>query len=402
MTAPLALTVKPPALGRLQAGHPWIYANELASPPKTATPGALVDVRTAQGAWIGRGYYNPKSVIAVRLLSREAVEIDAAFIARAINRAQALRDAVIPGDEAYRVVFGEADGLPGLIVDRYGSVLVVQILTAGMDRLTDAIVGALVDRFAPTAIVARHDAGSRKLEGLPVEKRLLHGAKPDCVLVTKNGLAFEVDVWEGQKTGLFLDQSANYRAIAPWTKGARVLDTFCYAGAWGLHALRHGAVSVLGLDASEKALTTARANASRNGLSERAEYRRVDVFDELRKLLAAGARYELIILDPPSFAKARKDKAGALRGYKEINRLGMSLLAPGGVLATCSCSHPIDAASFHHVLVEAAADAKRTFRLIARRTQGPDHPIILGIPETEYLQCVLLQDRANGARTSDA
>jgi 23S rRNA (cytosine1962-C5)-methyltransferase len=356
----------------------------------------VVDVRTAQGAWIGRGYYNPKSVIAVRLLSRDAADIDAAFLAHAINRAQALRDAVVPGEEAYRVVFGEADGLPGLIVDRYGSVLVVQILTAGMDQWTDAIVGALVDRFKPAAIVARNDAGSRKLEGLSVEKRLLHGAKPDRVLVTKNGMQFEVDVWEGQKTGLFLDQSANYRAIATWAKGARVLDTFCYAGAWGLHALDHGAVSVLGLDASERALATAAANAARNGLSERVEYRRVDVFDELRTMLAAGARYELVILDPPSFAKARKDKAGALRGYKEINRLGMSLLAPGGVLVTCSCSHPIDAATFHDVLVEAASDAKRTFRLIERRTQGPDHPIVLGIPETEYLQCVMMQERTDG------
>jgi 23S rRNA (cytosine1962-C5)-methyltransferase len=325
------------------------------------------------------------------------VEIDAAFIAGAINRAQSLRDAVVPGEEAYRVVFGEADGLPGLIVDRYGSVLVVQILTAGMDRLTDLIVNALVDRFQPAAIVARNDAGSRKLEGLPVEKRLLHGAKPDRVVVAKNGLSFDVDVWEGQKTGLFLDQSANYRAIAAWAKGARVLDTFCYAGAWGLHALHYGAASVLGLDASERALATATANASRNGLSERVEYRRVDVFDELRALVATEARYELVILDPPSFAKARKDKARALRGYKEINRIGMSLLAPGGVLVTCSCSHPIDAAAFHEVLVEAASDAKRTFRLIERRTQGPDHPIVLGIPETEYLQCVILQDRT-GAR----
>jgi 23S rRNA (cytosine1962-C5)-methyltransferase len=385
--------VKAPALGRLNAGHPWIYANELSRPPKSATPGSIVDVRSAQGAWIGRGYYNPKSVIAVRLLSRDAVEIDAAFIARAINRAQALRESVVPGEEAYRVVFGEADGLPGLIVDRYGSVLVVQILTAGMDRLTDAIVDALVDRFQPAAIVARNDAGSRKLEGLAVEKRMLHGAKPDRVVVIKNGLRFDVDVWEGQKTGLFLDQSANYRAIAPWAKGARVLDTFCYAGAWSLHALHYGALSVLGLDASESALATATANASANGLRERVAYRRVDVFDELRALLAGGERYELIVLDPPSFAKARKDKAGALRGYKEINRLGMSLLAPGGVLVTCSCSHPIDAATFHDVLVEAASDAKRAFRLIERRTQGLDHPIVLGIPETEYLQCVMLQER---------
>ncbi|MEW6684505.1 MAG: class I SAM-dependent rRNA methyltransferase [Nitrospirota bacterium] len=393
MTPRLTLTVKSDALSRLASGHPWIYANELTRPPKTIEPGALVDVQTSRGVWIGRGYYNPRSVIAVRLLSREPLDIDDVFFARAIARAQALRDRVVPGEEAYRAVFGEADGLPGLIVDRYGPVLVTQFLTAGMDRLTGAIVKALIERYRPAAIIGRNDAGSRKLEGLPVEKRLLYGEKPDRAVVARNGLEFEVDVWEGQKTGLFLDQAANYRAIAPWCKGTRVLDTFCYAGAWGLHALRHGAVSVLGLDASEKALATASANASRNGLSERVEYRRVDVFNELRTLLAAGARYELIILDPPAFAKTRKDKAGALRGYKEINRLGMSLLTPGGVLVTCSCSHPIDPATFHEVLVEAARDARRTFRLIARRTQGPDHPIVLGIPETEYLQCVILQDR---------
>jgi 23S rRNA (cytosine1962-C5)-methyltransferase len=394
MTTRLTLTVKPTALPRLATGHPWIFANELARPPKTAAPGCLVDVRTSRDGWIGRGYYNPKSVIAVRLLAREAVDIDQAFFARAIAAAQALRDRALPGEDAYRAVFGEADGLPGLIVDRYGSVLVAQILTAGMDRLTDAIVDALVDRYQPAAIVARNDAGSRKLEGLAVEKRVLYGALPSDLIITKNGLHFGVDVWEGQKTGFFLDQSANYRALAPWAKGARVLDAFCYAGAWGLHALHQGAAGVLGLDASEKALAAARSNAARNGLSERAEYRRGDVFDDLRHLLAADARYDLIILDPPSFAKARKDRVRALRGYREINRLGMSLLAPGGVLVTCSCSHPIDPATFHGVLVAAAGDAQRTFRLIARRTQGPDHPIVLGIPETEYLQCVILQDRA--------
>lgn len=388
----LTLAVKSEALPRLTSGHPWIYANELARPPKAVHPGSLVDVRTTRGAWIGRGYYNPRSVIAVRLLAREPVEIDETFFTRTIDRAQALRDRVVPGDDACRIVFGEADGLPGLIVDRYGPVLVTQFLTAGMDRFTDAIVKVLVARHHPTAIIGRNDSGARKLEGLVVEKRLLYGDKPERVFVTKNGLRFEVDVWDGQKTGLFLDQSANYRAIAPWANGARVLDTFCYAGAWGLHALQYGAASVLGLDASEKALAAAQANASHNGLVHRVEYRRADVFDELRTLAAGTGRYELIVLDPPSFAKSRKDKAGALRGYKEINRLGMSLLTPGGVLVTCSCSHPIDAQMFHQVLVDAAADAKRPFRLIERRTQSPDHPIVLGIPETEYLQCVILQD----------
>jgi 23S rRNA (cytosine1962-C5)-methyltransferase len=263
-----------------------------------------------------------------------------------------------------------------------------------MDRMTDSIVSALVDRYRPAAIIARNDAGSRKLEGLAVEKRLLYGALPSELVITKNGLQFGVDVWEGQKTGFFLDQSANYRTLARWAKDARVLDAFCYAGAWGLHALRHGAAGVLGLDASEKAVAAARENAARNGLSERAEYRRGDVFNELRRLFTANARFDLIILDPPSFAKTRKDKPGALRGYKEINRLGMSLLAPGGVLVTCSCSHPIGSAIFHDVLVDAATDAGRTLRVLTRRTQDLDHPIVLGIPETEYLQCVILQDCA--------
>lgn len=394
MDAMLTLTVKSTAQARLASGHPWIYANELTRPPKSCEPGRTVDVRTGRGEWIGRGYYNPKSVIAVRLLAREPVAFDRAFFARAIERAQALRNRVLPGEDAYRVVFGEADDLPGLIVDRYGSVLVAQLLTAGMDRLTDAIVDALVARFSPTAIVARNDTGSRKLEGLPAEKRLLYGTPPAELVIAKNGLEFELDAWEGQKTGFFLDQSANYRALTPWAKDARVLDAFCYSGAWGLHALRDGAASVLGLDASEKALAMARANARRNGLDGRAEYRRADVFTELRRLLAAAERYDLIILDPPAFAKTRKDKPRALRGYQEINRLAMSLLSPGGTLATCSCSHPIDGPSFHDALVEAATDAKRAFRVLARRTQGPDHPIVLGIPETQYLQCVILQERS--------
>jgi 23S rRNA (cytosine1962-C5)-methyltransferase len=393
MDAMLTLTVKSTALGRLSSGHPWIYANELAKPPKTSEPGRVIDVRTGRGEWIGRGYYNPKSVIAVRLLAREAVAIDQAFFGRRIERAQALRERVISGEDAYRVVFGEADDLPGLIVDRYGSVLVAQVLTAGMDRLTDEILNALIARFHPAAIVARNDAASRKLEGLPTEKRLLYGTMPSDLVITKNGLQFAIDVWEGQKTGFFLDQSANYRALAPWAKDARVLDAFCYSGAWGLHALREGAASVLGLDASENALAAAHLNARRNGLDGRAEYRRADVFTELRRLLAARERYDLIILDPPSFAKTRKDKPRALRGYKEINRLAMSLLWPGGTLVTCSCSHPIDGPSFHEMLVEAATDAKRAFRVTARRTQGPDHPIVLGIPETEYLQCVILHER---------
>lgn len=259
------LIVRSKALQRIRTGHPWIYANELARMPKHWEPGQLVNLKTETGAWIGRGYYNSNSVIAVRLLTREDVSIDETFFDQKIQNAQALRERLLPGEEAYRVVFGEADGLPGLIIDRYGSVLAAQFLTAGMERLSDIILKILISRFNPTVIVARNDTQSRKLEGLPVEKKLLYGKLPDSLIIHKNGMSFEVDVWEGQKTGFFLDQSENYKTLASFVRGKRVLDAFCYTGAWGLHALQYGAASVLGLDSSEKAIQQARANARRNG-----------------------------------------------------------------------------------------------------------------------------------------
>jgi 23S rRNA (cytosine1962-C5)-methyltransferase len=385
------LIIRSKVLQRLRTGHPWIYSNELARTQKHCEPGQLVNVKTGDGDWIGRGYYNPLSVIAVRLLTREDVPINEGFFEGKIQQAQTLRERLLPGEEAYRLVFGEADGLPGLIIDRYGSVLVTQFLTAGMDRLRDLILKILINRFQPTAIIARNDAPSRKLEGLPVEKKLLYGELPASVVISKNGLSFEVDVLEGQKTGFFLDQSENYRALAGLAKGKRVLDAFCYTGAWGLHALHYGATSVLGLDSSEKAIQQARANAKQNGMENRATFQEEEVFDGLRKLLEKDERYDLIILDPPSFVKNRKELKDAIRGYKEINRLAMLLLTTEGILVTCSCSHLMDATIFRSILVDAAADAKKSFRIMAWRTQGPDHPIILGIPETEYLKCVILQ-----------
>jgi 23S rRNA (cytosine1962-C5)-methyltransferase len=385
------LLIRSKTLQRLRTGHPWIYANELVRTPKHWEPGQLVNVKADSGDWVGRGYYNHSSVITIRLLTREDIPIDENFFDREILQAQALRERLLPGEEAYRLVFGEADGLPGLIIDRYGSVLVAQFLTAGMERLSDVISKVLINRFRPTAIVARNDTPSRKLEGLPVEKKLLYGELPTRVVISKNGLSFEVDVWDGQKTGFFLDQSENYRALAKLAQGKRVLDTFCYTGAWGLHALHYGATCVLGLDSSEKAIQQARANAKRNGMENRATFQVEEVFNGLRKLLAKGERYDLIILDPPSFAKNRRELKDAIRGYKEINRLAMMLLTNDGILITCSCSHLIDQATFHDMLVAAAADADRSLRIVSQRTQGPDHPIVLSIPETQYLQCVTLQ-----------
>jgi 23S rRNA (cytosine1962-C5)-methyltransferase len=391
MTPLPTLTLKPQAAKRFKTGHPWIFSNELVFLPKVLEPGQMVDLKNHIGEWVGRGYFNPRSLIAVRLLSREAVAIDEEFLDKKILQAQSLREQWLPGEEAGRLVFGEADGLPGLIIDRYGPVFAAQFLTAGMDRLIEPVVQVLVKRYQPAAVIARNDTASRVLEGLPQEKRLLYGEIPSSVVIQKNGLSFEVDVWEGQKTGFFLDQSENYRCLEEWACGSRVLDAFCYNGAWGLHAAQYGAKSVLGMDSSERAILQAQSNAERNGLGSVCRFIKEDVFEGLRRLHTAVERYDLIILDPPAFVKSRQKIKEAIRGYKEINRLAMMLLSPNGILITCSCSYLVDNEMFHKMLVSAAADAKRSFYIRAWRTQGRDHPIVLGIPETHYLKCVVLQ-----------
>jgi 23S rRNA (cytosine1962-C5)-methyltransferase len=387
------LTIKSRAAKRLKSGHPWIFSNELSRLPKHLDPGQPVDVRDHRGEWIGRGYFNPRSLIAVRILTREQLEIDASWLEKKISNAVALRERWLPGEQACRLVFGEADGLPGLIIDRYGPVLVAQFLTAGMNRLTDPVLQVLIRRFQPAAVIARNDTPSRVLEGLPQEKQVLYGEIPSPLVIQKNGLLFEVDVWEGQKTGFFLDQTANYRRLEAWAKGARVLDAFCYSGGWGIHAARYGAREVKGLDSSDKAIRLARANAERNGVSAICNFHQEDVFDGLRRLGGIGERFDLIILDPPAFAKNRQKVKEAIRGYKEINRQAMRLLSADGILVTCSCSHLISKAMFHEMLVSASEDAKRSFYVAAWHTQNRDHPIVLGIPETDYLSCAILQGR---------
>jgi 23S rRNA (cytosine1962-C5)-methyltransferase len=385
------LVIKAHAVKRLKTGHPWIFSNELTRLPKELEPGQPVDIQNHRGEWIGRGYFNPRSLIAVRLLIRERIEINEDFLEQKISVAQALRKRWVGDEEACRVVFGEADGLPGLIIDRYGPVCVAQFLTAGMDRLTEPVLRVILKRFRPAAVVARNDTAGRALEGLSQEKRLLYGALPSPLVIQKNGLSFEVDVWEGQKTGFFLDQSENYRSLEGMVQGARVLDAFCYTGAWGLHAARYGAREVIGLDSSEKAIHAAQRNAQRNGLASVCTFLQEDVFEGLHRILEAKERFDCIILDPPAFAKSRQKVKEAMRGYKEINRLAMMLLSPGGVLVTCSCSHLMSQTLFHEILVSAAADSKRSFYITAWRTQGRDHPIDLAIPETQYLKCVILQ-----------
>jgi len=300
------------------------------------------------------------------------------------------RDAPLPGP-AYRVVHGEADGLPGLVVDRYGDAVAIQFLTAGMDRRRDLIRTAVEEVLRPRTIVARNDSTIREREGLHRERAVISGQIPPEPTVTINGLDVVVDLLEGQKTGLFLDQIDNYPLIERMAGGADVLDCFCYLGLWGLHAARYGATRVTGIDQSPAAIKQATALAERNSLADRCAFRVGNVFDELRERDRRREAFDLVILDPPAFVKARNRIPEALAGYKEINLRAMRLLRPGGFLVTCSCSYHLSAEQFRCMLWDAARDVRRTTRLVAQGAQGRDHPVLLGLAESEYLKCCVLQ-----------
>jgi 23S rRNA (cytosine1962-C5)-methyltransferase len=385
------IRLKPGEQDRLLAGHPWIYRNEVEGWPPSVEPGDLVDVVDSRGRFLGRGYLNPRSNIAIRLFGRDRLPIDQDFFTNRIRQAQAWREKMLGGGSAYRVVHGEADGLPGLIVDRYGDALAIQVLTAGMERRRDLILKAIAAVLQPLAIVARNDSPMREREGLARERGVLFGELPPELIVQVNGLDVAVDLLEGQKTGLFLDQIDNYRLLERLADGAEVLDCFCYTGLWGLHAARYGAARVTGLDQSAPAIARAKVLAERNGLADRCTYRAGNVFDELKERDRRRESFDLIILDPPAFVKTRARLPEAITGYKEINLRAMRLLRPGGCLITCSCSHHLTAERFRRLLQDAAGDVRRTVRLVAQGAQGRDHPVLLGMPESEYLKCFVFQ-----------
>lgn len=379
----------------IRRGRRWVYANEVARVEGDPRPGDVVDLADAAGRFLGRGYCNPRSLILVRLLTHEDEEIGPAFFRRRLEEAWALRRRAFAGRparlRACRAVFGEADFLPGLTVDRFGDVLVLQTMALGIARWQEALADLLEELFAPAAIVERNDVPGREREGLERRVGVLRGTVPDEVAVDEEGTLFLVDVLRGQKTGHFLDQLDNRVAARPLLAGGRVLDAFAYTGGFGLHAARAGAARVVLVDDSPAALELAGANAARNGVGERVELRRANAFDELRRLAAAGERFDAVVLDPPAFAKGRAAVPGALRGYKEINLRAMKLLPPGGILVTASCSSPVSAAEFTETVHAAAADAGRLVRVLARWGAGPDHPVLLGAPETEYLKCLVCQ-----------
>lgn len=398
LRAPGSVFVAKGREGGLRAGRPWVYGTEIERAEGEFEPGDVVRVSDWRGRFLGWGYCNPRSVIAVRILSRdEGEDIGEQFFKRRIADAWRYRCRVFQGDAerllACRVVFGEADFLPALIVDRFGGVLVIQTLALGIDRWKEAIITALKDIFAPEVIYERNDAPVRDKEGLPLRTGPLWGEYHHHPVISEHGVLFAVDVINGQKTGHFLDQADNRAALRPFCKGARVLDAFCHNGGFGLHAAVYGAQEVVMMDISADAVRQAEANARLNGVLDRMRFRQGNAFDELRRLEKEGERFDLVVLDPPAFTKSRAAVEGAYRGYKEINLRAMKLLPPGGILVTCSCSYHMPEEIFLRCIHEAAVDAGRFLRVIQRRGAAPDHPVLLGAPETAYLKCYIIEVR---------
>ena len=375
------------AARRIASGHPWIFESDIVD-KGDAAPGAAVIVINLAGRPLGTAHFSSTSQIGLRLLSHDVREIGPEFFAQRLAAAEAHRRLVVSGTDAYRVVHGEGDLLPALVVDRYQDYLVLQTLNQGMDAAREWIVASLVELFSPRGIVARNDAPVRVREALTLECGVIYGDVPDTVEFRMNGLRLYADLLHGQKTGAFLDQRENYLAAARYARG-KALDCFTSSGGFALH-LAPVCESVEALDSSGAALAAAGRNASLNGISN-IEFREADIFEELAAYASARRQFQTVVLDPPAFAKSRSTLEGAVRGYKEINLRALRLLGPGGILVTCSCSQRLTEAAFLELVAQASLDAGRQLRVLERRTQGPDHPILLTVPETHYLKCLILQ-----------
>ncbi len=389
------IKLKPQRPERLR--HPWVYDNEIANgPPEGFANGGVVRVLDSRGKTLGAGYLNHKSKIAVRYLSRQRNEaVNADFWRLRLTQAGKYRQAhyaqngVLP--EAFRLVHGEADGLPGLIVDKYGAFLVVQFLALGLEPWRETIIAALAEQLAPAGIYERSDSAVRKLEGLDEQVGVLFGdAPPDDLRLHDDGAIMLADLKAGAKTGLFLDQIQNQKAAAKQAAGRDVLNCFSYTGLFGLRAAHAGARSVTDVEISPEFNALNQRQWAQSGLKTPHEVVTENVFDHLRALEAKSSKTDMIVLDPPAFTKNRSSRDGAMRGYNEINRVALRLLRPGGVLVTCSCSHHLSAPEFREIIQTAARDAGRTLKLIEGRGQPADHPVLLDAPESEYLKCLIL------------
>lgn len=383
---------------RVENGHPWIFANEVDSGlsysqpnAERLIPGAVADVYNGFGKFIGRGYFNQNSQIIVRILTRNPKEfIDEAFFENRISYAWNYRQK-IGYTENCRLVFGEADGLPGLIIDKFNDYFVLQTLALGMDLWKDSIVKALHAIFAPKGIYERNDVPVRELEGLRQIKGFLSEPFDTRIIIRENGLRFHVDIENGQKTGYFLDQQDNRRAIQHIVKGASVLEAFCYTGTFSIHAGHYGAKSVFGIDISDTAVEQARRNAELNNLQDICSFEPCNAFDILKQWAKEGKQYDVVMLDPPALTKSRDKIQKAITGYKEINLRGMKLVKPGGFLVTASCTNLITPPMFLETIALAAKDARRNIRQVTYQTQASDHPIVWGWDNTEYLKFLIVQ-----------
>jgi 23S rRNA (cytosine1962-C5)-methyltransferase len=376
---------------RILAGHLWIYEGDIDSVSGEPKPGDVVEVITHDGRWCGRGLHSPQSKIRVRLLTSGDEPIDAAFWNRRIGAAVARRRSVISGTTAYRLIHSEGDGLPGLIVDRYGPVLVMQALTVGMDQRREELAEALLRHTDAEMIYLRNDAPARTHEGLSLERGFLRGEGPLRVEITEGPGRFLIDIERGQKTGWFCDQRDNRLAVASLAKGRDVLDAFCHTGGFGTHAALGGARSVSGLDVSRSAVELARTHADLNGVAQVCEYREADAQQALKRLGRSRRRFDLVILDPPAFAKSRSVRGRAVEGYRHVNALALSLIRPGGLLVTCSCSHHVSEGDLCAAVESAARQGRRRIEIVERRGAGPDHPVLAAMPETRYLKCLIVK-----------
>jgi len=374
---------------RLKAGHAWVFSNEVdvkSTPLSDFEPGAPVSIVAASGKSIGTGYVNPHSLIAARLISRDQRHpFSASYIMHRFRIALALRERLYP-EPNYRLVYAESDGLPGLIVDRYGELLVAQITTAGMERMKDAIVDGLRKLIAPKALLWRNDSSIRELEGLDRYVETAFGEVPDTTIVHEEGAEFTVPLAGGQKTGWFFDQRANRTRLGRYARGLKVLDVYSYVGGWGIQAVRAGATSVICVDASSSALALAEANARGNGVENQVTTLEGEAFAVLESLRADGVHFDVVVLDPPAFIKRRKDFRAGQKGYARLNQLAMRLLNRDGILVSCSCSSHLRREQLSEVVLAGARHLDRSVQILEYGGQGPDHPVHPAIPETEYLK----------------
>ena len=374
---------------RVRSGHPWIFASDVVNVVGEYEAGDVVDVYSSKNTFLGKAFYNPNSLITLRMLTYRDEPVDADFFKRRVQIALSYRKALCDINSC-RLIFSESDFLPGLIVDKFSDVLVIQSMSLGIERQKDVIVNALIDLVHPRGIYERSDVPVRRLEGMPQTTGLLYGEVPERVEMVENGILFNVDVINGQKTGYFLDQKENRLEVMKLSNGASVLDCFCHNGSFALHAAKGGAKEVLGVDISEEALEVARKNAEMNGLNN-VRFEAHNCFDHLRELTESKAKYDIVILDPPAFTKTRAQVESALRGYKEINLRGLKLTRDGGYLVSCSCSQHVSTDQFVNMINIAARDAKKRVRLVELRSQGHDHPVLPASDETRYLKCAIMQ-----------